>query len=192
MFKHSFLAIAALLSWPLSAAASDFDYSYLEAGLVIVNPAGNSPIFGPANTNSNLNGLEVDGSYALNDSWHLIAGYEHVACCGISENVLDAGAGWNTDLTEKLDLYINGEVISTDITGPGTHSGLGVEAGVRAQLATQFEADGFVSHTDVNSNTENTIGVRALFSINRDWRLFASYSNNTDENTLIAGVRFNF
>ena len=187
MLKRILILAVAVFAWPLAASAADeapkFDYSYLEGGYASVNPSGGG---------SSMTGFQVDGSYALNESWHAIAGYEHVSCCGVSMNVLNAGAGWNDALAEKLDLYINGEFLSQDVTGPGTHTGWAGEGGLRAQLAEMFELDGFVNHSDVNSVTENTIGVRGLFSIDKYWRLYAAYSNNSDFDTFLVGVRYNF
>lgn len=184
MMKRILMTLGLLCLMPLAAQADNFDYSFVEGAYTSVSPQN-------GNTTS-LTGLTVDGSYALNDSWHAIAGYQHVSCCSISDNVLNLGAGWNTHLGEKVDLFIDGEYLSENASGNGTHSGWGATGGVRAALAQQFELDGFVTHTDINSVTENTLGVRGLFSLDRNWRLFASYTNNSDDNTFMVGARYAF
>lgn len=178
------ILLSLLMLAPLAAHAADpFKYTYVEGGYASINPSGGG---------SSLTGFAVDGSYALNPDWHGLAGYEHVSCCGVSENVLNVGVGWNTALADKLDLYINGEFLSTDVTGPGTHTGWAGEGGLRAALAERFELDGFANHSDVNSQTENTLGIRALYGIDMYWHLFASYSNNSDVDTFMVGVRYVF
>jgi hypothetical protein len=59
-------------------------------------------------------------------------------------------------------------------------------------LAPQFELDGLVQHSDVNSNTENTLTVKGIYSLTSAWHLFASYSNNSDEDDFQVGVRYVF
>ena len=183
MLKRSLFLLAILCTAPLAAQAADFDYNYVEGGYASVSPSGSG---------SSLTGFEADGSYEFMPSWHAIAGYQHVSCCGIKQNTLDVGAGWNNSLADSVDLYIDGQFLSVDSTGPGTHTGWAAEGGLRAMLAEKFELDGFVNHSDVNSNTENTLGVRGLFAIDKYWHLFASYSNNSDYDTFLIGVRYNF
>lgn len=195
MLKRIFLALVLLCAMPLAAQADPqpFKYTYVEGGFTSVNPSTSAPpSINPAGSSSSRTGLEVDGSYALNPDWHAIASVTHVSCCGVSQNDFTAGVGWNTSLADNLDLYINGEVISSDVTGAGTHTGWGAEGGLRAALAEHFELDGFVNHSDINSNTENTIGVRGLYGIDMFWHLFASYTNNSDEDVFMVGVRYVF
>jgi|GEM_PF-7119214 len=182
MLKRALFAL--LLGVASFAAQADpFKYTYVEGGYTSVNPSGGG---------SSRTGFDVDGSYALNPDWHALAGYEHVSCCGVSENDFNVGVGWNTSLADNVDLYINGGFLSIDVSGPGTHTGWEVEGGLRAALADHFELDGFANHSDVNSNTVNTLGVRGLYGIDMFWHLFASYSNNSTEDTFLVGVRYVF
>ena len=179
MLKRILLSMAISLVLPLAAQAGDFDYSYLEGAYTSVSPSGHS---------SSLSGVTVDGSFAFDPNWHAIAGVEHVS----GENAFDVGAGWNTALADNVNLFIEGEFLSTDLAANTTNTGWGANTGLRFQLAPMFELDGLVSHTDVNSHTENTLGVRGLFSIDKYWRVFASYANNSDFDTFMIGVRYNF
>ena len=175
-------SLLALLA-PLAAQADNFDYSYGEGSVVSMSPAHGG---------SSMTGGQFDGSYAFTDQIHGIAGFQHVACCGGSQNTLDLGGGWNTKLAEQVDLFVDGEFLSVNASGNGNHTGWGATGGLRAWLAPKFELDGYVSHTDINSNTENTLGVRALYSIDYHWRVFASYSNNSDADTFMLGARYAF
>ncbi len=183
MSRYLALLLALSVLAPCAAQAEDFDWNYGEASLVSVSPA---------HRGSSLTGAETDGSYALTDQIHGIAGFQHVSCCSISQNSFDAGAGWNIKLAEQVALYIDGEFLSTNASGNGNHTGWGATGGLRAWLAPKFELDGYVSHTDVSSDTENTIGVRALYSLDMHWRLFAGYSNNSDADTFMIGARYVF
>lgn len=183
MLKRILLASILMFTVPFAAEAADFDYSFAEGGVTSFNPAhgGNS-----------LTGPSVDGSYALTPDVHAFAGYSHLDCCSVSQNTFDAGAGWNTKLAENVGLFVDGEFLSVNNSGNGTDNGWGVIGGLRAWLAPAFELDGYVSHIDVSNNTENTIGVRGLFSLNHDWRVYASVANNSDGNTFMLGARYVF
>lgn len=198
MLKRTLTMLILLSALPLAVQADPqptqtFKYTYVEGGFASVNPSSSAPrSISPAGSSSSLTGLEADGSYALSPDWHAIAGVSHVSCCSVSENVFDAGVGWNTSLASNLDLYIDGEVLSTNVSGAGTHTGWAAEGGLRAQIAQAFELDGFANHSSINSNTENTLGVRGLYAIDMFWHLFASYSNNSDQDMFLVGVRYVF
>ncbi|HEX7964437.1 MAG TPA: hypothetical protein VF651_01860 [Gammaproteobacteria bacterium] len=182
MLKRILLSLSLVAAAPFAQAAG-FDYNYVEGAYTNFNPdhGGNS-----------LDGPSVDASLALTEDVHAFAGYSHVSCCSVSQNTFDVGAGWNTHLADQVDLFIDGEFLSVNATGNGTDSGWGATGGLRAWLAPMFELDGFVSHTDVSSDTQNTLGVRGLFTLNHDWRLFASVANNSDGNTFMIGARYVF
>jgi|SRR6185312_9166946 len=183
MNKIILLTALATLSVPYAASADDFDYNYGEASLVSMSPAHNG---------SSMTGAEVDGSYAFTSQIHGIAGFQHVSCCDIGQNTLDLGGGWNTKLAEQVGLFVDGEFLSVNQSGQGSHTGWGAIGGLRAWLAPKFELDGYVSHTDINSNTENTLGVRAFYGIDFHWQIFAGYANNSDADTFMLGARYTF
>lgn len=184
MTRRILLSLVLLAAAPLAAQADPFNYTFIEGGYTNVNPQHGG---------SSLTGLTVDGDYAFDPAWHALAGYTHVSCCGGSENDIFAGVGWNTQLTNILGLYVEGEALNLNRSGGGgSDTGWAANGGLRAQLADKFELDGFVTHSSVSGNTENTLGVRALFDMDPHWHLFASYANNSDEDTIMAGVRFTF
>lgn len=177
------LTALASLSVPYAASADDFEYNYGEASVVSMSPSHDG---------SSMTGGEVDGSYAFTPDIHGIAGFQHVSCCNVSQNTFDLGGGWNTKLAEQVGLFVDGEFLSMNASGNGNHTGWGVTGGLRAWLAPRFELDGYVNHSDINSSTENTIGVRALYGIDFHWRVFAGYSNNSDFDTFMIGARYAF
>ena len=179
MLKQMFLLMLLIPAFPLTASADGFDYNYLEGAFTSLSASGNG---------SSPSGVSADGSFAFDPNWHAYAGAEHVS----GSDAIDAGAGWNTDLADKVDLFVEGEFISTDVQMPATDTGWGANAGLRFQAAPKFELDGMVSHTDVDSQTENTLLVRGLVSLDRSWRVFASYANNADYDTFMIGIRYDF
>ncbi|MFI5270150.1 MAG: hypothetical protein ACHQ7M_22455 [Chloroflexota bacterium] len=183
MLRYILAASLLSLALPFAAQADDFDYTYVEGAYTSIQPA---------HQGSSLTGPTADGSYAVTDSLHAFAGYQHVNCCDLSRNSFDAGAGWNTKLAPNVDLFIDGEFLSVNSSGNGTDSGWGASGGLRAWLAERFELDGFVSHTDISGNTENILGVRALWSFDAHWRVFASVANDSDANTFMLGARYVF
>lgn len=179
-----FLTVSLLLAaLPLAAAADDFDYTYAEASVISSNLSHGS---------GSPSGPGVDASLAVAPNAHAFAGYSHVSCCDISRNAFDVGAGWNTRLADQVDLLVDGEFLSVNASGTGTDSGWGATGGIRWWLMDRLEFDGYVSHTDISSNTENTLGARALWTFDLHWRVFAGASNNSDENTFMIGARYDF
>lgn len=183
MLKRLLVMSLLLAALPLAARADDFDYTYAEGSVISMNPSHGS---------GSPSGPGVDGSFALNPDTHLIAGYSHVSCCSISQNSFDIGAGWNTHLANQVDLLVDGEFLSVNSSGNGSNSGWGAVGGLRWWLADRLEFDGYVSHTDISSNTENTLGARILWTFDLHWRVFAGASNNADQNSYMIGARYDF
>ena len=180
--KRILMSLILLAAAPL-AGATDFDYSYVNGAYTSVSPDHGG---------GSLTGPEVDASYAFMPDVHGFAGYQHVSCCSVSQNAFDLGAGWNTRLSDPVDLFIDGEFLSVNSSGNGSDTGWGATGGLRFQVARMFELDGFVTHTDVSGDTQNTLGARGLFSLDEHWRLFASYANNSDADTFMIGARYAF
>lgn len=189
MMKRILVASLLLAAAPLAAHADDFDYTYAEGEIISMNPSHSS---------GSPSGPGVDGSYAVAPNAHVFAGYSHVSCCSISQNIFDIGAGWNTHLADQVDLFVDGEFLSVNTSGNssnggnGTNTGWGATGGLRWWLVDRLEFDGYVNHTDISSNTENTLGARILWTFDLHWRVFAGASNNSDQNTYMIGARYDF
>lgn len=183
MIKGTLAASLLLAAAPLAAQADDFDYTYVEAAVISMNPSHGS---------GSPSGPGVDGSFAVTPDAHAFAGYSHASCCNFSQNSFDIGAGWNTHLADQVDLLVDGEFLSVNTSGNGTDSGWGAIGGIRWWLMDRLEFDGYVSHTDISSNTQNTLGARVLWTFDPHWRVFAGASNNSDDNTYMVGARYDF
>jgi opacity protein-like surface antigen len=183
MLKRLLFVAVLFAALPWAARADDFDYTYAEGSVISMNPSHES---------GSPSGPGMDGSLALAPNAHVFASYSHVSCCSISQNSFDIGAGWNTHLANQVDLLVDGEFLSVNTSGNSTDSGWGVTGGLRWWLLDRLEFDGYVNHTDINSNTENTLGARILWTFDSNWRVFAGASNNSDQNTYMIGARYDF
>lgn len=187
MIRNVMLKFAAVLvlaaAWPLVAQAAGFDYTYAEGGYLNESPSHGS----------SLSGVFVGGSYALQPNWHVGAAFSTASCCSITDNRFAASFGYNANIAENLDFIADAAFLNENVSqGGGSHSGWAIDGGLRARIAPQFELDGLLTHSDLNSNTENTLSIRGLYSLTSNWRLFASFSNNSDENNFMLGVRYAF
>jgi hypothetical protein len=168
---------------PLGARAADFGYTYAEGAYLSENPSDAS---------SDLTGVLVDGSYKLQPDWRITGQVSNASCCGVSDNRYGAGVGYYTGINDKLDFIADLSFLGDHFTNAGNHNGWGLDGGVRALIVPQFELDGLVQHSDVNSTTENTLMVKALYALTQQWHLFAAYSNNSDEDDFQIGMRYVF
>lgn len=183
MLTRTILLAALGAVFPFAGHAADFDYNYLEGAYLSENPSGAS---------SDLTGVRVDGSDRLQPDWRLTGFFSTASCCGVTDDRYGAAIGYFTGINEKLDFIADASFLGQHLTGTGNHNGWGIDAGVRAQLAPEFELDGMVQHSDVDSDTENTLSVTGLYRLSRQWRLWASYSNNSDEDDFLIGIRYDF
>ncbi len=179
-----FTILASALPFAAMADQPDpFNYDYAEGAYLSENPSGGS---------ADLTGVLVDGSYELQHNWRVSGLLSTASCCGINDNRYGASVGYYTGINDKLDFIADLSFLGQHVTNAGNHNGWGIDGGLRAMLAPKFELDGLVQHSDVNSNTENTLTVKGLYSLTDAWRLFASYSNNSDEDDFQVGVRYVF
>ena len=186
MLKRIVLIAVVSACLPLAAYADQpdpFSYDYAEGAYLSENPSGGG---------SDLTGVLVDGSYELQPNWRISGLLSNASCCGITDNRYGASVGYYTGINDKIDFIADLSFLSQHVTNAGSHNGWGIDGGLRAMLAPKFELDGLVQHSDINSNTENTLTVKGLYSLTEQWRLFASYSNNSDENDFQLGVRYVF
>ena len=183
MLNRAILLAFLCVGVPLTAHAADFDYTYAEGAYLSENPSG---------AGSDLTGVLVDGSYKLQPNWRLSGFFSTASCCGVTDDRYGAAIGYYTGINEKIDFIADLSFLGQHVTGAGNHNGWGIDGGLRAQLAPEFEIDGLVEHSDIDSNTDNTLSVKGLYALNRQWRLWASFSNNSDEDDFLIGVRYDF
>jgi Outer membrane protein beta-barrel domain len=186
MYKRILLSAVLASILPLAAQADQpdpFGYTYAEGGYLSENPSGGG---------SDLTGAFVDGSYELQPNWRVSGLFSNASCCGTTDNRYAAAVGYYTGIDDKIDFIADLSFLGQHVTDNGNHNGWGIDGGLRFMLAPKFELDGTVLHSSISGNTENTLGVKGLYSLTDQWRLFAGYSNNSDEDDFQLGVRYVF
>ncbi|HEV2110770.1 MAG TPA: outer membrane beta-barrel protein [Gammaproteobacteria bacterium] len=184
--RTSLLIVILAAAAPFAAQAAEpdqFRYTYVEGGYLSENPSGGG---------SDLTGVLVDGSYELQPNWRISGLFSNASCCGITDNRYAAAVGYFTGINDKIDFIADLSFLDQHVTNNGSHSGWGVDGGLRFMVAPKFELDGLVQHSSINGTTENTLTAKGLFSLADQWRLYASYSNNSAENDFQLGVRYVF
>lgn len=177
-----------LLMLPCALYAADFEYTFVEAGIV------NTEVdVGPFNVDGD--GFGVNGSFALKDNIRIIGAYsDQDYDLGINGSVLSVGAGFNTSLTESMDFvadlsYVDAEVATA--FGSADENGYGIDAGVRAMAGNRIQLDAGVSYIDLDSSdTALHVGGRYYFS--DSFAVGAGLVDNDDGLSWSIGVRAEF
>ena len=187
-FKIFGLMTGALLIPSISMA--EFVYSGVEVSYVDVSyDAGPATIDG--------NGYRFSGSFELNPMTFLHGEWEDQSFDGgVDGTAYEFGAGFRHGLSNSLDIigtasYVHAEV---NVAGMGfDDDGLGLGAGLRAQIAQSFQVEAMLRYVDLDQSGSNT-GVdlrgRYYFSDRYAFTLETSLDDNVD--TLSFGFRAEF
>ncbi len=181
------LAALALAIAPFAASAADLDYTYVQGGYIGSNWTS---------------GLGVDGSYAINRDFQVIANYSHQDIDdewgGGRLNNWGIGAGYRHELSRNWDLGVKASYTKYDANGYDG-SGVDVKVGVRGSLSPQFEVFGYVGDAtrpvvrrgDFDHDTYLQAGVQYAFT--RNWAVNAAYTGYGDNyNPFQVNVRYSF
>lgn len=182
------MALLSLVALPVAAFADGFDYTYVEAGIV------NTKIdVGPFDVDGD--GLGVNGSFALTDNVHLIAGYsdQHYDF-SLDGSVLTLGGGFNTPINTDLDFVAQLSYYDVEVGsgfGSADDTGLGIGAGIRARPGADLELDAGLTYVDLDeSDTVLNVGVRYYFS--KTFAIAGGLSDNDSGLSWSIGVRAEF
>ena len=145
--------------------------------------------------------LSINGSAAVNENFHVFASY------GVGEiddgiDTLDvdrwnAGVGYNTSLSESVDLVVGLSYEYIDLSVPGFGSvddnGFGLGVGLRMAASEKLEIDAGISYVDMSDNGDNTaFGGGLLYSFTENFALGLSASFDDDVTEYNVGGRFYF
>jgi hypothetical protein len=147
---RSIFGFVTLAMLPVLAQAEGFDYTYVEVGYV-------SADFDAGGLNVDGDGFGVNGSFAINDDYHLFAEYSSLGFdFSVDLHQLAVGAGVHFELSPTIDFvgtfaYLDAEVD----TGFGSVSdnGFGIGAGVRGAVNNTFEWEAGVDYADVDGSS---------------------------------------
>jgi hypothetical protein len=179
---------AGLLLLPLAAHADGFDYSYVEGGFV------SSEInTGPFDADGD--GVQLVGSFAIKDEFHLFAGYADQSYdFGIDSTTLSFGAGVNYGLHADWDLIGRLSYVTTEVDTPfgsADEDGFGVTGGVRGRLARKVELDAGLNYVDVG-DSDTSLFVSTRYFLNDHLALGGGLGLNDGDTTLNVTVRAQF
>ena len=180
------LVIGLVFGLPAAASAEGFSYDYIDAGYIQSDISG---IDG--------DGFGIAGSMSLNNNWHLFAGYQTQDFdFGVDLDALQAGAGFNTSMSENLDVFARVSYIWAEAEAGGfavDDDGFGVGVGVRGAVSESVELNGGVEYTDGDASDGDTaFNAGFLFNVTEQVALGLNASFGDDIDMYTAGVRWNF
>jgi len=180
MKKMKIIALAGLLSvapW----AAADLSYTNFSVGYV------DGDFF-----DVDVDGFDLRGNFALNSSFHLLAGYSALDADGGDIDILGFGGGWHTGLSETLDFVATASILDVDFDNFSS-DGVRLTGGIRAQPSSEFEFYADFVYEDIDDFDDDTgydIGGRYFF--NTDTSAGIALRDVNDLETLRLDIRFDF
>ncbi len=181
----SFLTLALL---PVFAQADGFDYTYVEVGYI-------SADFDTAGISVDGDGFGLNGSFAINDDYHLFAEYSSLGFdFSIDLNQLAVGGGWHYGLSPTIDFvgtlaYLDAEVESGIVSV--SEDGFGIGIGVRGQLNSTFEWEAGINYSDVGGS-DTSFGVDGRYYFTDTVAAGAGITFDDDVTVYAIGMRMEF
>lgn len=131
-----------------STDAGEISYSYIEADYVNADVDGLS--------GSNPDGFGVNGSLSFTPMLHGYVDYNNLDYSGFTVQTWEVGVGLNHSLSSMVDLVGRLGYVRAKIEDLGSDDGLGLQAGLRARPAANFEVEGLVHYVDSDDGGNNT------------------------------------
>jgi hypothetical protein len=182
------LVVAITAVAPVAHAQQQVDralpYDYVFANLAI--------------TEIDSGGLEVGGSFALQQNFHLFGGYQDWELNdNVDRSILQVGGGYHWDLSPNLDLTVGVALAKSELDTPGPaeidDEGLILSAGLRGWASSQLELSGEVLLDDsLGSDTDSVIEIGGQYHISDQLSLGGRVRVDEEETTLFIGGRFHF
>lgn len=186
-FLLPLLIAAAGHSAVVQADALDYNFigiQYLSAEIDDVNIDGD--------------GYGVDGSFSINDNFHVFASYSDLDYdFDLSSTSYDLGVGYSRALTKDMDLvatvsYVGVEV-KQDLFGSEDDNGYGLGLGLRAMVSEKFEVFGGLDYVDLSdSGSDTAVSVGVGFDVTKAIQIGAGISSSNDGSGYTVGVRYYF
>jgi long-subunit fatty acid transport protein len=183
------LLILLILGLSASASAEDFDYNYFSLSY------GNIEF---DNVNVDGDGFGLAGSYAINEDFHVFAGYEAAGLdFGIDATTLGAGIGYHTGLSPVVDLVANLSYQYVELDAPGAgnvdDNGLGLGVGLRFAASDVLELNTGISYVDFSDGGDDTgFSAGGLYSFTDAFAVGLGGSWSDDASSYTVSGRFYF
>lgn len=187
MLRSAFVLLT--LACSVSAAAKDFDYSYIQLGY------GNVEY---DDVNVDGDGFGLSGSYSINEDFHVFGGYEAAGLdFGVDATSLAAGIGWHTSLSPAVDLVASVSYQYVELDAPGFGSvddnGLGLGVGLRFAASDLLELNAGINYVDFSDSGGDTgFGVGGLYSFTDAFALGLGANWSDDASSYTLAGRFYF
>lgn len=182
--KRGLLSLALLAALPFAASAADLSYTYIEGGYSHFNSAPDA------------DGLIVNGSYALNDNFHVFGGYGSFGIdrTPVDLDTFDIGLGYRYGLSGNTDLVVRGTyenaVFDKGVPNVDVWS---AEAGVRSALTSNVEGWAFAGYEDSDvANGDAFAKLGAQVKLNPQWGLVAEVKFINGDQQYFVGPRLSF
>lgn len=178
-----------LLAFSASASAEDFDYNYFSLSYGTIE-------FDDVNVDGD--GFGLAGSYAINEDFHVFAGYEAAGLdFGIDATTLGAGIGWHTGLSPVVDLVANLSYQYLELDAPGAgsvdDSGLGLGIGLRFAASDEIELNAAINYVDLSDSGDDTgFGLAGLYKFTDAFSLGLGGNWSDDSSSYSLSGRFYF
>ena len=179
-----------LLAISATAAAEDrLNYTFLQATYGQID-------FKDLDVNGDAFGL--GGSMAIADQFHLFADYSKASLdFDIDADLFDAGVGFNTPISDNIDVIAQLAYVYSSVSAPGFSSvddnGFGLGVGLRALVSPQVELNGSVQYVDMSDGGNNTsLGAGFLFHINEMFAVGVGGNWDDDTSSYAIGGRLKF
>lgn len=181
--------IIGLLTFSATAGAQGFDYNWLSLGYGMVD-------FDEINVDGN--GFGLDGSYALNDDYHVFGEFESFDLdFGVDATTFSAGIGYNTEMSQTVDAFarLSYEYIDVDIPAAGSNDehGFGFSVGLRFAAGPGVELNAGIDYVDYGSGGDDTaITLGGLYNFTPAFALglAGSWGDDVSSYTLIGRYYF--
>ncbi|MEE4163752.1 MAG: outer membrane beta-barrel protein [Woeseiaceae bacterium] len=185
MLRFSLLAV--LLSFTAAATADDFSYNWLQAGYGWIE-------FDDIDVDGD--GLGIGGSFEINDEFFIFGNYAQADLdFGIDTTSWNAGFGYNTALTDVVDLFatVSYEYVDIDVPAFGSQdeNGFGVGVGMRFWAMDGLELNGSINYVDVGDD-DTALNLGGLYSFTPRFALGLATSFSDDVSSYQVFGRFYF
>ncbi len=182
--------LAGVLMANAAMAADGPQYTYVEAGYSWIDYD---------DVNADGDALNIGGSLAVTDMFHLFAGYQdgeiEIGNFDVDVSTMQLGGGMNIELSPTVDLVATAAWARADLDanafGSDNEDGYALGVGVRAMVMPQLELNGGVSYVDI-SDDDTALTVGAVYSFNEMFALTAGASFGDNVTSYGIGGRIYF
>jgi hypothetical protein len=178
-----------LLALSAAAGAEGFSYNWAALGYGMVD-------FDDIDVDGD--GFGIDGSYALNDDFHVFGTYEAIDLdFGVDATTFSAGIGYNTEMSPAVDAFarLSYEYVEVDMPlfGSDDDSGYGFGVGLRFAAGPGVELNAGIDYVDYGSGGDDTsLSLGGLYNFTPAFALGLHGSWGDDVSSYSLSGRFYF